>query len=419
MLYVATPFLGFACAVLLGRYTDIRQRLNRPATLTLGATGAILAGFVFIGTLENPWQTLLVVATSALSATAFIFGGALADERAITPIRARIEARQSDQNFSEKAEQWVYSKSPMAAGLNVARVGIGVGRRAGRVRLPGLAAEMSYYGLISFAPLLTSIGASMGYMERVIGEEQTAAIESALIHTVSGIFAQDVADDVFEPLIEGLLRDERAGFAISSLAIALWLGSRVFRAAIRALDDAYDVSDRSGFFSQQIRGFGFVIGLLLTVLIVLSLIVVGPLFGDGQQIADWLGLGSIFAWSWAILRWPIAASAFVAFLALLYRYGPNITTTWRRSMPGAVVGSICLLAVVVGFSIYLEITGATLSGFDATEDTSVSIAAQMVGLVLAVALFLWLCSMMIILGGLLNAELDHQRAAEADAAAST
>src|SRR5690606_28147660 len=41
-------------------------------------------------------------------------------------------------------------------------------RRAIDVRVTGLAAEMTYYGLISLVPLLTALGASLGFLERLV-----------------------------------------------------------------------------------------------------------------------------------------------------------------------------------------------------------------------------------------------------------
>lgn len=404
MLLVVAPIIGAALGSALYNNTDVEHRLSQVRALIFGAVGGTAGGFLSINI--GDWPLVAVTVGGLAAAGSAVYLAAYWDERVRDPMRARSN-RDPEAKFSYKAKEWARGHSPSIRGLNIAGLGIGIGERASRVRLPGLSAEMSYYGLISVPPLLTAFGASMGYLERIVGAQQTEEIEAALVSFVSSIFAQDLATDVLEPLIEGLLSEERTGFAISSLVVVLWLGSRIFRAAVRALDEAYNVPTRHGFGAQLFLGVIFVVALVVTVAVVLTLVVVGPLFGDGQEIADRLGLGGAFAWLWSYLRWPAAMLACVAFLATLYRFGPNSRTTWRGSLPGAGVGTLCLIAVAFGFSLYVQFTGATLDGFDSEEDTSVLLAAQVIGLVLAVALFLWLCSGAIILGGLFNAELQQ------------
>ena len=44
--------------------------------------------------------------------------------------------------------------------------------RAGDVRVTGLAAEMSYYALISIVPITTALGASLGFLQNIVGAAQ-------------------------------------------------------------------------------------------------------------------------------------------------------------------------------------------------------------------------------------------------------
>jgi membrane protein len=276
------------------------------------------------------------------------------------------------------------------------------------VRVMGLAAEMTYYALLSIFPLTAALGASLGFLERLIGSEDVEQVENMIITTLSTIFSTEVTDDVVAPMIQGLLQQERAGFAVGGLLISVFLASRVFRSAIDTLDAAYRVEERRSTIALWSLGFLFSVGAILTAIAVLSMVVVGPLLGGGRAIAEALRLGLVFELVWNILRMPAVFLIAAAFLTVLYRTGPNVRNTWRQAYPGAVFGVVALLFVAIGFRLYLGVVGTSAPGFEGAEE-AVNIAAQSFGALLAALLWLWLSAMAILAGGVFNAELSRLR----------
>lgn len=100
----------------------------------------------------------------------------------------------------------------------------------------------------------------------------------------------------------------------------------------------------------------------------------------------------------------------VTFLTFLFRYAPNVAHHWRRCLPGAVIGSLGLLLVSTGFTLYVRAFAPNPLAADAADAAVVRAAAQMLSLVLAGVLWLWLGSIVVLLGGIVNAELDEERA---------
>jgi membrane protein len=272
----------------------------------------------------------------------------------------------------------------------------------------GLAAEMTYYALLSIFPLTAALGASLGFLERLIGSEDVEQVENMIIATLSTIFSAELTDDLVAPMIQGLLQQERAGFAVGGLLISLFLASRVFRSAIDTLDAAYRVEERRGTIALWSVGFLFSVGAILTAIALLSMVVVGPLLGGGRAIAEALRLGLVFELGWTILRMPTVFLIAAAFLTVLYRTGPNVRNTWRQAYPGAVFGVVALLLVAIGFRLYLGVVGTSAPGFEGAEE-AVNIAAQSIGALLAALLWLWLSAMAILAGGVFNAELSRLR----------
>lgn len=283
-----------------------------------------------------------------------------------------------------------------------------VGRRIAQVRVTGLAAEMTYYALISLLPLLTATGAALGFLERFLGSDRVERIEDGLVDGLAEVFDAQVTADVLAPMVQGLLEQERTGVAIGSVLVALWLASRMFRAAIRALDDAYTVPERRSLVAQVGLGLLLAAGAVVTFVVLLAMVVVGPLLGGGQSLADSWGGGEVYTATWGVGRWLLVAGVSVGFLSVLYRYGPNLDHSWRSCLPGAVVGTVGLVLVAWAFAVYLDLAGPAAPDVG-QAGAAVTAAAQMVGAVLAGVLWLWLTSIVTLSGGVVNAELARLR----------
>lgn len=402
--------VGLALAVAARRVAWIRHRLPPPASTLLAAAGATLAGVLLAGEPDGARRILLTGITTAVAGSAFIAAGALVVQWAVRPLQRRRAARPPSPSLRERITARADASPLRIAGWNLPALVVRSLHRAGQVRVTGLGAEMSYYGLISLVPIITALGSGLGFLRPILGEDQVAEIRTSIVDALTTVFAQQVAADVLAPLVDGLLDEERAGFAVGALVVTLYLASRMFRAAVRALEDAYRVQTRRSIVAQFALGLLFTLGALVTLVTVALLVVVGPLVGGGRSLAEALGFGDAFHTVWDLVRWPVAFAVGLTFLTLLYRYAPNVATTWRRCLPGAVLGSLGLLAVSWAFLTYVRLAAPGTVVDEAGDAAVVQAAAQMLSLVLAAVLWLWLGGIVILLGGILNAEMDAERA---------
>ncbi len=209
-------------------------------------------------------------------------------------------------------------------------------------------------------------------------------------------------------MVQGLLQEERAGFALGSFLLTLFLAGRIFRSAIHTLDVAYQVGEWRGTIELWLRGFAFSLGAILTGVVVLGMVVVGPLLGGGRVIATWLNLDEAFEVVWAIARWPAVFLVVTGYLAALYRFGPNVQNRWGQTVPGALFASIGIVLVSLGFQVYLGVVGVESPAVGEAE-AAVTLAAQVIGAGLASLLWFWLVSMVVLTGGVVNAEVSRLR----------
>jgi membrane protein len=411
---VVVTVVALLVAVAARRVPQVRSATSTATSTILVLLGALAAVVLVAVTVDGEGARAALGGLVALVlAAAVVAAGCWSVAHVVRPLRVWRDAREARRgNLRDRLLERASRTPVRVRGVPVAEVALRAGYRSADVRVTGLAAEMSYYGLISLVPLTTALGASLGFLRPLLGDARVDEIRSTVVDGLTTVFAEQVASDVLAPLVDGLLAEERAGFALGAFVVALWLASRVFRAAVRALDDAYRIENRRTIVGQYVLGLSLTLGAVATVVAVLGMVVVGPLLGDGAELADRFGLGAAFRVTWDVLRWPVVVAVCAAYLTLLYRYAPNAETAWTRCVPGAVVGTLGVLLVSSGFSVYLALAVPSTPGVDPAAGAVVQAAGQMLGLVLAGVLWLWLTSIAVLVGGVLTAELELERASD-------
>ena len=136
---------------------------------------------------------------------------------------------------------------------------------------------------------------------------------------------------------------------------------------------------------------------VVAVALALTVLVVGPLLGQGRELADLVGLGGAFTFAWNILRLPVMAVGLVLWLATVFHVAPNQDGRWRDALPGALLTTVLWLIVTAGFHLYLLLTA----------DANPVLGAFGGGVI--VMIWVYLLSLALLVGGELNATLDARR----------
>lgn len=309
----------------------------------------------------------------------------------------------------DRVYAWAQERDASIGGRNPWLLSANVVRNSVEDRVGGLAAEMAFWALLSMLPMLVTIAALLGYAARIVGDDRLRSGQDALIRAGSVVFSSDLTREVVRPFVTGLLQDGRGGVAITGLVVALYLASRVFTATIRALDLAYRAEERRGLLQQRLIALALAGCFVLVVVVGLVLVVVGPLLGGGQALADGLGLGGAFRFAWEVVRWPLVIAMMTLFLAAVYLWGPNVNNRLRDCLPGAVLGVVTWLVASMALRVYLAAGGGGESIAVTTEDQAVALVARAIGTVVAALLWTFVTGLAILLGGELNAELERTR----------
>ncbi|MGE5504789.1 MAG: YihY/virulence factor BrkB family protein [Actinomycetota bacterium] len=176
-----------------------------------------------------------------------------------------------------------------------------------------------------------------------------------------------------------------------SVLVALWGATRGVKALIEGLNIVYREDEKRGFLALNGAAIALTVAALVFGLVALVLIAGLP------AVIDLLPLGGLAKLAVAIARWPLLALFLLAGLAVIYRYAPSRDRPrWRWVSWGAVLAALVWLAGSALFSVYV-------ANFGKYNQSYGSLAAVAV-------LLLWfqLTSFSVLLGALLDAELEHQ-----------
>jgi membrane protein len=246
-----------------------------------------------------------------------------------------------------------------------------------------MAAALAYYFVLSLFPALIFLSAVVAYLPVPNLFNQALALLARFLPADAMGLVQRVLADVISP--------NKGTFLSLGILGTLWAASGGFAAMIEALNIAYDVRDDRPFWKTRplAVGLAFLTGALL--LIALSVMVVGPRFG--QWLAGKVHLSGLFVLLWPFIHWTIAIGFTILAVEALYFLAPNVKQRLRATLPGAVLAVSCWIALSYLLGIYFRHFG----NFNKTYGT----------LGAAVALMIWLywTGFAMLVGAELNEEL--------------
>ena len=249
----------------------------------------------------------------------------------------------------------------------------------------GQAAQLAYYFLFALFPFFLFLTALLGYLPIPNLMEQ---IMDLLAQALPGEALHLVRDNVLK-----LVTEQRGGLLSFGILVALWASSSAIIAITDALNRAYGVKDGRPWWKIRGTAILLTIGFSLFIIAAVILLMFGPHLGS--WLANAVGLGSIFELAWNILRWPVIVVLMIVALAILYYFAPDVEQEWRWVTPGAVFAATGWVIASLGFSYYVN-------NFGSYNKTYGSIGA-----VIVLLTWMYLTGFFIIVGGVINAEIEH------------
>ncbi|AUS07820.1 ribonuclease [Laceyella sacchari] len=243
-----------------------------------------------------------------------------------------------------------------------------------------MSAQLAYYILMSIFPFLLLAVTVLGFLP----------FTSSDILAMIQPYAPPSTYELLESNLAVILDERREGVLSLSLVITIYLASVVFQSIIRIMDNAYRVHKERPFWMQVLLGIFLMFGLLGALVISLML----PIFGKvlGQYAFRMFGLTAWFYEVWTWIRWVLSSLVIFMVFLCLYKFTPNTHVTFGQALPGALFAMAGWQASSLAFSFYVSLNNYSL------------VYGNLGGIIVLVGWF-YLSSMVLILGGLLNAAI--------------
>jgi membrane protein len=249
----------------------------------------------------------------------------------------------------------------------------------------GLAAQLAYYFFLALFPAILFLLAVASFFP-------LANITDDVARSL-GPFVSPQVLELIQEQMRRLADNEDGGLLTFGVAGALWSSSAALVSIVGALNRAYDIDEGRPWWKVRLVAVGLTLGVALTVLIALSLVLVGPTLAE--KLGQATGWGAPFEWTWLILQWPLVFLLVTTGIGLIYYFGPDADQDWVWITPGAVAATFLWLLVSLLFKIYV----ANFTDYEGSYGT--------VGGVIVVLLWFYVSGIAILTGAELNAEIEH------------
>lgn len=249
------------------------------------------------------------------------------------------------------------------------------------------AAGVSFFLLLSMVPTLTAFVSLYGLFN-----DRSSVVEH--VQLLSGIVppgALSILSDQLERLASQS-SDTLSWTLVVSLGVALWSASAGVKALFEAMNVAYHEQERRSFIKLNLIGLLFTLAGAAAVLLVVAVVVIMPAL---VELLPGTGL------EWVVRIGSYAAMLVVLALMIgaLYRWGASREQAkWRWITPGVAVSVLTLGAGSVAFSWYVS----NFSDYNATYGS--------LGAVIGLMTWLWISTTLVIIGAVLDSEIEHQSA---------
>jgi membrane protein len=241
---------------------------------------------------------------------------------------------------------------------------------------PGLAGLISLYGLFADS---TTIAQHLNSLDGILPEGGMQILRDQLQQLTS------------QP-------PQKLGFAtLASLAISLWSANGGIKAMFEGLNAVYEENEKRSFIKLNaislaltLAAVAFVIASLLTITVVPKLL----------SFLDLPGISEIVNYA----RWPVLLVVASLMIAVVYRFGPSREQPqWRWISPGSIFAAVTWIAASLLFSWYT----AHFGSYNKTYGS--------LGAAVGFMTWIWISTMVILIGAKINAELEHQTVADTTA----
>lgn len=251
-----------------------------------------------------------------------------------------------------------------------------------------IAAGATFYLLLALFPAFAVFVSLYG----IVADPNTISEHIAFI----GQFLPQAGTELLESQLARLVSEDPASLSvgfITGLLFSLWSANNGVKTLFEAMNVAYGEQEKRSFLKLNVVAFCFTLGAVFAGILLIVVVGVVP------AIMAVFGLSSLTDALIAAMRWPVVFVIIIFGIGLVYRYGPSRNRAkWKWVIFGSTLTAFVWLGASIAFSYYLQ----NFANYNATYGS--------LGAVIGFMMWVWISSLIFIIGAEINAEMEHQTA---------
>lgn len=258
-----------------------------------------------------------------------------------------------------------------------------VAKAFGEDDLSNQAAKVAYYFFLSLPPLVMAIFAMAGIFG---GDDAADWIAARLQGMLPG-----EASALVGGFVDEVVRQQHPGPLSIGLLLALWAASNVFMALEDTLNATYHIREKRGFVQRRLVALGTLVAVGLLFTAGSAALLLGPV------ISRALGLGPAGETVWSLAQWPLAFALIVGAFWIIYYVLPLRDQRGCKAvlLRSSALAAALWLVATLAFRVYI------------TNFGSYSKTYGLLGTVIVLLLWMYVTSLVILLGGEVSSEMER------------
>ena len=197
----------------------------------------------------------------------------------------------------------------------------------------------------------------------------------------------------FQSTIEDIVKNQNGKLLSLGFLTALYFATNGVSNLMRAFNNSSLIIEKRSWVKRRL------IAMTLTVVISISLLVAIVIMAAGQGLIGFIqnhiaSKSHFWLYLITLIRWLVIITIFFTTISMLYRYGPSHKLKWNFLNPGSILATTLAVLTSLGFTYYIN------------HFSSYNKLYGSIGTVIVVMLWLYLNSLILLIGFELNASID-------------
>ena len=198
----------------------------------------------------------------------------------------------------------------------------------------------------------------------------------------------------FETTFEDIVKNQNGKLLSIGFALALFFSTNGTHTLMQAFNKSSLITETRSWLKQRIVALNLTLLTAFGLILGVGVMVIGEFIIKGVKSTLKFNDSNFWIYLIAVIRWIIIIWVYFVTISILYRYGPANPKRWKMFSPGAWFATILAILTSIGFSFYIN----NFSNYNKLYGS--------IGTLLVIMIWLYLNSIILLLGFELNASID-------------